>query len=171
MVLYYCMHRKEVLRMEQDRLEAFSTLITGASRSITRLKNIQMAHYGLGSTHTICIRKLYDSGEGLTRKQLSEACELDKAQISRVIVELVDKGFVEESSGKSSYKKRISLTDSGKNIAAEVNSIILDVNNFVSGDISDEDICSFYRVFSKICDGLKGAEDIFEREDYEALKG
>ena len=156
--------------MEQDRLEAFSTLITGASRSITRLKNIRMAHYGLGSTHTICIRKLYAARDGLTRKQLSEVCELDKAQISRVIGELVQKGYVVESQGKSSYRKRILLTESGNIIAAEINSIILDVNNFVSGDIPEEDICAFYRVFSSICDGLKRAEDLFDRDGYAAFK-
>ncbi|MBQ9112897.1 MAG: winged helix-turn-helix transcriptional regulator [Clostridia bacterium] len=148
--------------MEQDRLEAFSALITGASRSITKLKNIQMAHYGLGSTHTVCIRKLYAAPEGLTRKQLSEACELDKAQISRVICELSEKDYVAEDAGRSSYRKRILLTDSGKRIAAEINSIILDVNNFVSGDIPSEELKVFYDVFTRICERLKQSEDIVD---------
>ena len=108
-----------------------------------------MSEYGLGSTHTTCIRMLYSATDGLTRRQLTEKCELDKAQISRVINELSERGYVVECPAKSSYRKKIMLTDSGKTVALEINKIVVEVNNFVSGDISDEDINAFYRVFTK----------------------
>lgn len=137
------------------------TLLSGASKSLTKVKNKGMAKYGLGSTHTMCLRKLYTAPNGLTRTQLSEACSLDKAQITRVVGELVKKGYVCESSERSSYKRHVMLTDEGKRITTDIFEIVLAVNEAVSGDISEADISKFYEVFTKICDGLKRAEDYF----------
>lgn len=148
--------------MEQDRLDNFMTLIVSASRSITKLKSRYMAHYGLGSTHTICIRKLFFSNDGLTRTQLADQCELDKAQISRIINELSEKGFVTEGKGGSNYKKKVVLTDIGKKTAREINDTVLTINSFVSEKISHEDINVFYSVFGEICENLKVAEDKFK---------
>lgn len=145
--------------MEQDRLDEFMTLVVGASRSVSRLKGKYMAAYGLGSTHTMCIRKLYSSEGGLTRTQLSEACELDKAQVSRIINELTEKGCVAETSARSNYKRRIMLTDEGRRIAEDINDIVLSINQFVSKDLSNEELAIFYRIFGTICDNLKVAED------------
>jgi DNA-binding MarR family transcriptional regulator len=145
--------------VEQDRLDEFMTLIVGASRSVTKLKSKYMASFGLGSTHTMCIRKLYASENGLTRTQISEICELDKAQVSRIINELAQKGYAVEGPGKSNYKRRVVLTDDGKRIAAEINSIVLKINTAVSQEIPCEEIEVFYKVFGIICDNLKNAED------------
>ncbi len=145
--------------MEQDRLDEFSALMANASKSITKLKNRYMSSYGLSSTHTMCIRKLYSAPNGLTRTQIAKKCELDKSQISRIINELSEKGYVLEGPECSNYKKRVMLTYEGKRIAADINSIALDINRYVSGNISDEDITTFYRVFGEICKNLKTSED------------
>lgn len=145
--------------MEHDRLDEFMTLIVGASRSVTRLKGTHMAIYGLGSTHTMCVRMLNTHEKGLTRTQLAAKCELDKAQVSRIVNELSEKKYVYESSEKSSYKRKIILTEEGKSIANDINRIVLEINSFVSGDISDGDIEVFYKVFKKICTNLKIAEE------------
>ena len=145
--------------MEQDRLDEFSALMSNASKSITKLKNRYMSGYGLSSTHTMCIRKLYSAPNGLTRTQIAKKCELDKSQISRIITELSEKGYVLEGPECTNYKKRVMLTDEGKRIAADIKSIALDINRYVSGNISDEDIKTFYRVFGVICKNLKSSED------------
>ena len=145
--------------MEQDRLDEFSALMTNASKSITKLKNKYMSSYGLSSAHTMCIRKLYSATNGLTRTQIAKKCELDKSQISRIISELSEKGYVLEGPECSNYKKKVMLTDEGKLIAEEINNIVLDINRYVSGEISTEDISIFYRVFGEICENLKRSED------------
>jgi len=145
--------------VEQDRLDEFSALMTNASKSITKLKNKYMSSYGLSSAHTMCIRKLNSSPNGLTRTQIAKKCELDKSQISRIISELSEKGYVLEGPECSNYKKRVMLTDEGKRIAADINSIALDINKYVSGKISTEDITTFYRVFGEICENLKRSEN------------
>lgn len=151
--------------MEHDRLEAFMTLIKGASGSITKIKSRGMSCYGLGSTHTACMRRLYDAPDGATRTQLAEACELDKAQITRIVSELSEKGYVTERSGASNYKRRIVLTEKGQTVTSEINSIVLNVNQFVSQNIPDEDIATFYRVFGEICTRLKLAEELESLSD------
>ncbi len=145
--------------MEQDRLDKFMSLVVGASRSVTKLKARYMTEYGLGSTHTMCIRMLYSSGDGLTRTRLSGECGLDKAQVSRIINELSDKGYVTEGPGATNYKRRIKLTDDGKRIAEDINQKVLRINEFVSGNLTEEEITVFYRVFGEICENLKIAED------------
>lgn len=144
--------------MEHDRLDEFMTLVVGASRSVTKLKGSYMSNYNLGSTHTMCLRSLNVSQGGLTRTQLAECCELDKAQVSRIVNELLEKEYVYESTEKSNYKKRVILTDKGKTIVREIDRIVLDINNFVSGSIPDKEIEIFYKVFKKICFNLKTAE-------------
>jgi MarR family transcriptional regulator for hemolysin len=150
--------------LDQDRLDDFMTLVIGASRSVTRLKGCYMSNYGLGSTHTMCIRKLYASKEGLTRTQLAESCELDKAQVSRIINELCARGYVIETEENINYKKSLKLTPMGKDIAEEINSLVLKINSYVSKDFTPEEIKVFYRVFDVICERLKESEDIIDSD-------
>ena len=151
--------KKGGAKVEQDRLDKFMTLVVGASRSVTKLKSRYMAKFGLGSTHTMCIRKLYASEKGLTRTQLAEYCELDKAQVSRIIGDLAQNGYATEGQGKSNYKRRVSLTDEGKLVAEEINNIVLRINTYVSEEIPQEELDVFYSVFEKICDNLKASEE------------
>jgi DNA-binding MarR family transcriptional regulator len=148
--------------VEQDRLETFMAHVTGAARSITKIKARGMSSYNLGSTHTACLRVLFKSKNGLTRTQLTKKCELDKSQISRVINELEEKGYVTETSETTGYKRKISLTPEGIQITEEINRLVIAINDSVSGEISPEEIETFYRVFGKICTNLKHAEGYFD---------
>ena len=144
--------------MEKDRFDTFSNCYMSAAKSINRLKEKGMAPYGLSSMHTRCIRSLYEFPTGLTRMQISKNCGVDKAQISRIIGELCEKGYVTENSVKSGYKNKIELTEKGRVAAIQINEIILNINNFVSGDIPEEKIQIFYEVFEQICENLRNAE-------------
>ena len=148
--------------MEHDRLEAFMTLVTGASRSITKIKTKYMSNYGLGSTHTACMRKLFDCPDGVTRTQLAESCDLDKAQVTRIINELAEKGYAIESGAKSQYKRRVMLTETGRKVTTEINDIVLNFNEYVSEKISCDELETFYKVFGIICTNLKSAEEFSE---------
>lgn len=156
--------------MERDRLDLFMTMTGSAARSITRIKHRKMSKYGLGSTHTTCLRKLYLAEKGLTRTQLSDACDLDKAQITRIVGELSRKGYVNEEASGRGYKKKVFLTKEGREITADIYKVALEVNEYVSGGISQEDIDHFYAVFERICEGLRRAEETLEA-DKDAEKG
>ena len=147
--------------MKESRFELFDGLIASAGKTLQRIKTNKMEKYGLGSTHTTCLCKLGKAGEiGVTQKELTEQEGIDRAQVSRVLRDLEQNSLV-EAVGSSAYKRRYCLTEKGKLITEEINGIILDINRYVSKDISTEDIAVFYRVMQEIDSNLKKAEDKF----------
>ena len=155
--------------MDQDRFDKFYYHSSCALKSIQKLKNKAMLPFGLASAHTMCLRHLYNAPEGLTRTRLTHLCDIDKAQVSRIINELCSRGYVVETEDESiNYKKRLKLTPMGKSIAEEINKIVIKVFSYVSSDFSEEEISNFYRVYDVICDKLREAEDIID-DDIRAI--
>ena len=151
--------------MEQDRFDNFYYHASCALKSIQKLKSRAMIPIGLASAHTMCLRHLYAAPEGLTRTRLVFLCDIDKAQVSRIINELCARGYVIETEDESiNYKKRLKLTPMGKNIAEEINELVIKINSYVSKDFTEEEIENFYRVFDVICERLKESEDIIDLE-------
>ena len=151
--------------MEQDRFDNFYYHASCALKSIQKLKNKAMIPIGLASAHTMCLRHLYAAPDGLTRTRLVHLCDIDKAQVSRIINELCARGYVIETEDESiNYKKRLKLTPMGKDIAEEINALVLKINTYVSRDFTDEEVDVFYRVFDVICERLKESEDIIDSE-------
>lgn len=140
--------------------EAFSGMLGTAVKNLEKLKSRGMEEYGLSGTHTLCLRQLFDSPDGLTRTQLSHKLGVDRAQITRVIGELLTKGFVAETEGASNYRKRCYLTHKGKEITAEINGTVRRINDFVSGDIPEERLAIFYQTLGEICNNLIKAEEL-----------
>ena len=108
----------------------------------------------------MCLRHLYSNPDGLTRTKLVRLCDIDKAQVSRIINELCAKGYATETESENlNYRKRLKLTPLGKATTEEVNRLVLDINGFVSSDIPEEHLEVFYRTFDIICERLRQAED------------
>lgn len=157
--------------MEQDRYGKFNHYTTCAIKSINKLKIMGMLPFGLTGAHTMCLRYLYENPEGITRTKLVRLCDIDKAQVSRIINDLCAKGYVIETENENiNYRKRLKLTPMGKDTTEEINRKILKVNEFVSGDIPDEQLAAFYEVFEIICKNLKRAETELEGELSSPLK-
>jgi DNA-binding MarR family transcriptional regulator len=124
--------------------EVFSALLGNTMKSLEHLKAKGMGEYGLSGMHTLCLQKLYEFPEGLTRTELSRQCGVDRAQITRVIGELLAKGVVFEVGGRSNYRKKCVLTEAGRTTAAEIYALIQKINSFVSGDIDPARLKIFY---------------------------
>lgn len=139
--------------------EAFNSLIGSANKSLDRLKSKGMEKYGLSGVHTMCMRQLYENPKGLTRTELATRLSVDRAQVTRIIGELLAAGYVTENDTRSNYRKKCMLTVDGKAVTADVNNRVEKINRFVSGDISPEKLESFYKTLEEICDNLKKAED------------
>lgn len=147
--------------MEADRFDRFCSLTCGAVKSVQRLKSKYMTPFGLSSAHTMCLRHLRACPDGLTRMELAEMCDIDKAQISRTVNELCAKGYVSETENENNnYRKRLKLTMLGKDTAEEINKAITEIHSFVSTDLSEEQLKTFYETFDLICERLKKAEGI-----------
>ncbi len=148
------------INLERDGFDKFYSMAYCALKSIQKLKSKHMAHYGLTSAHTMCLRHLNMAAEGLTRTRLAKLCDIDKAQVSRIVSELCSKGYITEPDSENiNYRKRLKLTPLGKDTAEEMNRIIAEIHSFVSDDISEEELVSFYHTFDLICNKLKQAEN------------
>ena len=75
------------------------------------------------------------------------------------------------SSSRNCFKeKRLKLTPMGKDIAEEINALVLKINSYVSKDFTDEEITNFYKVFDVICERLKESEDIIDSDVKKIIK-
>ena len=66
---------------------------------------------------------------------------------------------------QAGYKRRYALTPPGLETAARVEAIILDINRFVSGSISDADIEIFYKTLTTITRNLQSAVEAYAKGD------
>ena len=139
----------------KERFKTFTVLIAKISRNIKKIKNQEMAEYGLRSVHVTCLYYLY-SQEALTATELCELCEEDKATISRSLDFLEENGYIVcETMQSKRYKAPLLLTEKG----AEVGKKITDKINFVLDeiciDMTEEQRVEFYRGLAIISDSLE----------------
>ncbi len=140
-------------------LEAFSTLVGSANKSLDRLKLKGMGKYGLAGIHLLCMRQLYNSEEGLTRAELASRLSVDRAQVTRIIGELLLDGFATESAKGTRYRKKCNLTEKGIAAIEDANERVDRIVKFINKDIPPQELEAFYRTLEEICTKLKTAEE------------
>lgn len=143
----------------EDRFETFTVLIAKINRSIRKIKNQEMAEYGLKSHHVSCLYYLHLLN-GLTVGDLCIRCEEDKATISRSLDYLEENGFIaSRPQGSKRYKIPIELTpkgtEAGQNIVNKVNGVL----DQVSDALTEEERIGFYRNLAAISNSLDRIAD------------
>lgn len=143
----------------KDRFVRFHNLIYAATKSLHRIKSVGMEEYGLASTHAFCLRILYCRDAGMTRTELATACAVDKAQISRLITELSDMGYVLEASQGKGYRKKIVLTELGRSVSESMDQKVERVLSYIDQALPEERILAMYATLEQICECFKRAEE------------
>ena len=146
----------------EERFKTFTVLITKINRCIRKIKNLEMAEYGLRSAHISCLYYLYGETD-LTATDLCERCEEDKATISRALDYLESNGYIScESKSAKRYKSPLLLTEKGKEVSRQIAEKINRVLDEVSAGLSEAERVSFYRSLSiisnhleQVCDQLR----------------
>ena len=140
--------------MEQ-RFQTFTVLIARISRNIRKIKNREMAEYGLRSTHVTCLYYLYTS-ESLTATDLCGLCEEDKATISRALDFLEENGYIVcHAKQTKRYKSPLYLTDRGREVGDKIAHKINCVLDEICIDMNEQERAAFYRGLSMINDSLE----------------
>ncbi len=138
-----------------ERFETFTVLIAKISRNIKKIKNQEMAEYGLKSAHISCLYYLY-AQDSMTATDLCERCEEDKATISRSIEYLERNGYLMcETKTAKRYKSPLILTEKGKEVGQKISDKINRFLDTVSESMTEEDRASLYRSLSIISDTLE----------------
>ena len=142
----------------EERFETFTVLINRISRSIRKIKNQEMAEYGLRSAHVSCLYYVY-SGENVTSTDLCERCEEDKATISRAIDYLETNGYITcASKSAKRYKSPLVLTEKGIVAAQQIAQKIDGVLDEISSSLTEAQRIDFYRSLSLISESLEAVQ-------------
>lgn len=139
----------------EDRYIMFSVALDQAAKNLQRLKHIKMEKFGLRAVHVTCLVRLGRAENGLTGTELAEICEVDKSLISRIISDLSSNGYVTYEETDKKYRKRISLTDSGRVVLDEIRGLMEESVKAVRNDVSEEDVDAFYRTLYLIDRNLR----------------
>lgn len=139
----------------KERFQTFTILIAKISRNIKKIKNQEMAEYGLRSVHVTCLYYLYGA-DSLTATELCEKCEEDKATISRALDFLEENGFILcESKHAKRYNSPLYLTDKGKEVGKKITDKINFVLDEICIDLTVEQRDELYRSLTVISDSLE----------------
>lgn len=139
----------------KERFETFTVLINKISRNIKRIKNQEMAEYGLRSTHVSCLYYLY-SQRSVTATELCERCEEDKATISRSLDFLESNGYLTcDAKHAKRYRSPLILTEKGMEAGKRITDKVNRVLEKTSIGLADEERAAFYRYLSIISRNLE----------------
>lgn len=143
-----------------NRFQAFVSGITICYKYIQKIKTMEMTEFGLRGTHVMCVFYIHHSKEGITAAQLCQLCAEDKAAISRTLVTLQEKGYVE--TGEKKYRAQLKLTAKGEKLAGQIDGIIEQWVGFGGDGLTEEERNSFYHVLDLISSNLR--EQIYKEK-------
>jgi DNA-binding MarR family transcriptional regulator len=139
----------------EDRFEQFTLSIARLYKLIGEVKTQRMEQFGLKGVHALCLFQLLGSPQGRTPAELSEAGDIDRAQVSRVLSALTEAGMVRRDGDPGRYRVRYVLTDSGREIAEEVRELVINIQEYVDHGVDPEDLKAFYRVIGKLTENFE----------------
>ena len=151
----------------EERFETFTVLINAISRSIHKLKAMEMAEFDLRSSHVSCLYYLYKM-KSLTAKELCDICAEDKANISRAVKYLEENGYVRcDAKHAKRYQSPLTLTEKGEEIGERI-ACKIDRILFCAGDgVSEEDRQIMYRSLAVINENLRRVCQAYEQNQSE----
>ena len=138
--------------MDSERFVPFILYTERIAKNIKRLADSKMEPYGLRSAHIMCILQLAKSEKGLSSAELSRVCGVDKAFVSRITNELMEKNYISRKIGpkQGKYKTKFLLTDEGQKIHLVMNELIGDFIKKISKNIPVKKLQVFYDVLNSI---------------------
>ena len=139
----------------EERFETFTALITAIGRSIRKIKTQEVSCFHLKGPHVSCLYYLYKK-KSLTASELCLLCEEDKANLSRTLDYLEERGYlVPRDKGGRRYKSMLALTEEGVQVGAHIAARIDCVLEAAGAGISDEDRRKMYESLSRINENLQ----------------
>lgn len=148
--------------MRRNQFEIFSSSVLQLAKTVQQIKSRKMAEYGLKGTNTLCLCEILESGEaGLSATELSQSCEIDKAQVSRCMNELIEREYVYRNDLMGCrYKQKYHLTPSGLAVAQDINATIQRLQKVLRKGLSAEDVDHLYRTLDTLCENSGGLAEV-----------
>lgn len=139
-----------------SRFEQFSFAISNIYRSIQKIEREEMDRYGLKGVYAQYLVALERFPQGLPASKLCEICDLDKAAVSRVVAEMVQRGLLErDTANASGYRAKLCLTAAGREAANYVNRRAQQAVEAAGCDLEDHDRKVLYAALESISTRLQ----------------
>lgn len=140
----------------RSRFEQFTFIISGIQRDIQKIERDEMVKYGYKGAYAQYLVAIHGHPEGLTSGQLCEACDKDKAAVSRVIAEMEQRGLVARDAAEDRvYRARIRLTEEGLKAARFVDERATAAVLAAGKGLTDENRAVFYEALNLIAGNLQ----------------
>ncbi len=139
-----------------NRFARFSLSIAEIDHCWHKLAVEEMAKYGLNSPHAVYLITLYQYSDGITAAKLGELCCKNKADVSRMVSILEQKGLVRrEAVGGNRYRARLLLTEEGKQAAEQVQGRAALAVELAGSGMTEGEREVFYRCLERITANLQ----------------
>lgn len=139
----------------ENRYELIGASISSMYHDIQKIERVEMAKYGLKGPHAQCLLAMKKHPEGMTAARLCEACEKDKAAVSRILAELEAAGMIlREKRNGSRYRASLTLTEQGMAAAGAVMEKARLAVELAGTGFDEKEREVFYRVLSIVAGNL-----------------
>lgn len=139
-----------------ERFERFTYAMSEISRHWHKLTSDEMAKYGLKGVHSVYLLALYHHPEGLTAPEICELCVRDKADVSRMMSIMMEKGLVyKDMPPYHRYRGPLKLTPQGMEAAKQVEKRVSLAVELAGKDLSDASREIFYAAMESILRNLR----------------
>lgn len=140
-----------------DRFERFLLSVSDISRCWHKLSADEAADYGLKGPHVVYLTVMYRYEDGVTASELGEICHKDKADVSRMLAIMEQKGLAKKYGvNESMYRGVWKLTDEGRAAAEYIRQRASLAVKLAGEGLSDASRTSFYesleRIAANLCD-------------------
>ena len=151
--------------MKSERFRRFVLLVDGIHKSVQKIKYNNAPDFGVKGVHTLWVYELLCHPEGMTASELAAESMIDRSLISREIEKLKEIGYIETdgNNGKRNYNTKIRLTEKGREVAARIGDIALNIQTRADADITESELEGFYSTLEKLSKNL--AEIAEENKD------
>lgn len=139
-----------------ERFEKFSFAIFEISKHWHKIAAEEMAKYGLKGPHATYLLTISHFEEGITAPQICELCGKDKADVSRMMTIMEQKGLVtKESVHQNMYRGVFKLTEEGKKATDYVRQKASLAVELAGKDLDEEKRTIFYEALDSIVLNLR----------------
>ena len=150
--------------MYMERFTAFALNLANIERDLHKMKSKKMAEYGLRATHLMCMVQIFCHEDGLSPTELARTCAIDKAFVSRITADLIDRNFIkfnEKYNDGRKYRQKFVLTEEGMKVMAQIDEVVGKVIAKIYDQVSEEELKNFYKILEVLNNNINLATEEF----------
>jgi len=133
-------------------------LLYQANKELITVVNRQLAGMNMGYTQLQSLMTMVRLGDGneIDQEVLAEIMQVDKSNVSRNLSKMQREGYLEIiPSQKDGRKKRICLTEKGKDTIQPLLTILGGINSHMTIDISEEEQKIMMKILNRMIQNLE----------------